>query len=68
MSFSDDMNRLQQIVGSLERGGQTLEESLATFEEGVELVRSCRAYLEETKRRVTMLTSGAQQTADGDER
>ncbi|MDR3254112.1 MAG: exodeoxyribonuclease VII small subunit [Synergistaceae bacterium] len=57
MGFSGDMNRLQAIIEEFESEGLGMEDSLALFEEGVGLVRVCREYLEETKRRVTILTS-----------
>lgn len=47
------MGSLQQIVASFEHGDLSMEDALAKFEEGVELIRKCRTYLEETKRRVT---------------
>lgn len=55
MSFSDDMKALDEIVASFERGGMSVEESLSRFEEGVKLIKQCRAYLDDTKRRVALL-------------
>jgi len=53
--FEPAMARLEQIVKDLESGKQSLEESLAEFEEGVKLVRDCRSYLETAKQRVEVL-------------
>ncbi|MDR3332002.1 MAG: exodeoxyribonuclease VII small subunit [Synergistaceae bacterium] len=64
MSFSGDMERLQEIVGEFESNDIGMEESLALFEEGVKLIKSCREYLDGAKRRVTML-SGDQETGSG---
>jgi exodeoxyribonuclease VII small subunit len=55
MSFSGDMDRLQAIIDEFESEALGMEESLALFEEGVKLVRTCREYLEGAKRRVTTL-------------
>ncbi|MDL2264443.1 exodeoxyribonuclease VII small subunit [Synergistaceae bacterium OttesenSCG-928-I11] len=55
MAFSEDMERLQTIIDSFERDNLNMEDALSRFEEGVKLIRDCRAYLEETKRRVTIL-------------
>jgi exodeoxyribonuclease VII small subunit len=57
MSFSGDMERLQEIVGEFESNDIGMEESLALFEEGVKLIKSCREYLDGAKRRVTTLSS-----------
>ena len=55
MAFSEDMERLQTIIDSFERDNLNMEDALSRFEEGVKLIRDCRTYLEETKRRVTIL-------------
>ena len=55
MAFSEDMEKLQAIIDSFERDNLNMEDALSRFEEGVKLIRDCRAYLEETKRRVTTL-------------
>jgi exodeoxyribonuclease VII small subunit len=49
MTFEESMNRLEQIVRSMERGDVALEESLKLFQEGTELVRSCNRLLDEAK-------------------
>jgi exodeoxyribonuclease VII small subunit len=69
MSFSGDMERLQTIVETFESEGLGMEDSLLLFEEGVRLIRTCREYLDNAKRRVTQLTAdGAEgETADGGE-
>ncbi|MFO8059021.1 MAG: exodeoxyribonuclease VII small subunit [bacterium] len=56
-SFEPAMERLEELVGSLESGELSLEESLAAFEEGINLVRQCRDYLEGAKQRVEVLLS-----------
>lgn len=57
MSFTEDMQQLDAIARALESGELSVEESLARFEDGVKLIRSCKDYLEKTKRRVTKLSS-----------
>ena len=50
--FESSMQRLEQIVRSMERGEVPLEESLKLFQEGTELVRSCGKLLEEAQLQV----------------
>jgi len=47
MTFEEAMNRLNEIVERLERGNVGLEESLALFEEGLELHKFCSEKLKE---------------------
>ena len=53
--FEEAMERLEQIVESLEGGDLTLEESLKIFEEGMNLIRFCSKKLEEAQQKVTLL-------------
>lgn len=52
MSFEASMQRLEQIVRTMERGDAPLEESLKLFQEGTELVRSCGKLLDEAELQV----------------
>jgi exodeoxyribonuclease VII small subunit len=55
LKFEECLARLEQIVGALESGNLSLEESLKVFEEGVALARHCGRYLEDAERRIEML-------------
>lgn len=54
-SFEDAIERLSQIVESLESAGLPLEESLKLFEEGVQLARKSQARLDSAERKVQEL-------------
>lgn len=56
MNFSEKMTELEKILRSLEGDSMPLEDALAEFEKGIALVRECRAYLDEAKQKVTILT------------
>ena len=49
MTFEQSMQRLEQIVRTLERGDAQLDESLKLFQEGTELVRSCGKLLDDAE-------------------
>jgi exodeoxyribonuclease VII small subunit len=53
--FEAAMERLENIVESLEKGDLSLDESLKIFEEGMNLLSFCSKKLEEAERKVTML-------------
>ena len=52
MTFESSLQRLEQIVRTLERGEAPLEESLKLFQEGTELVRNCGTMLEKAELQV----------------
>jgi exodeoxyribonuclease VII small subunit len=47
--------RLEDAVTKLEKGGLTLEESLALYEEGMQLARRCQELLQQAELRITRL-------------
>ncbi len=53
--FEQSLHALETIVDALERGDLTLEESLAAFERGVTLARTCRQTLDAAEQRVRIL-------------
>jgi len=54
-TFEAALERLDHIVGRLERGEVPLEESLALFEEGVKLARRCQTLLVDADERIRRL-------------
>ena len=56
-SFEENMQRLEQIVRTLERGDATLEQSLQLFQEGTSLVESCGKLLDEAELQVKKIAS-----------
>jgi exodeoxyribonuclease VII small subunit len=53
--FEEMLEKLEKIVHRMEEGNITLEESIAAFEEGVRLSRSCAKKLDEAQRKVELL-------------
>ncbi|HXG35967.1 MAG TPA: exodeoxyribonuclease VII small subunit [Dehalococcoidia bacterium] len=53
--FEQVYQRLEEVVGKLETGGLTLEETIALYEEGMQLAEHCRKLLEEAELRVRRL-------------
>jgi len=56
-TFEKAMKQLELIVEELESGTLPLEKSLKKFEEGMALSRYCNETLEETERRISLLTA-----------
>ena len=53
--FEAALSRLEEIVGILERGELTLDESLNLFEEGMRMSRVCAEKLNAARERVLKL-------------
>ena len=55
MKFEDAMKRLGEVVRVLENGEASLDESIALFEEGIELSKRCTDLLEKAEQKVRFL-------------
>lgn len=58
LNFESAMQRLEQIVRTLERGDVPLEESLKLFQEGTGLVRLCGEKLNNAQMQIEKVSSG----------
>ncbi len=56
-SFEDALDELEKTIALLESGELSLEESMAEFEKGQDLVRLCNSYLEAASLKVEALTA-----------
>lgn len=68
MDFEKKLKRLEEIVGTMEKGNLPLEESLKFFEEGVKLSKECHEQLSKAEQKVKLLLAvdenGNTQTKD----
>lgn len=60
-SFEESFRQLQEVVRRLSEGSLTLQESLASFEEGMRLAERCSAMLDEAELRVKQVSDRAMQ-------
>jgi exodeoxyribonuclease VII small subunit len=69
-SLEESMAELAAIVSRLESGQETLDESLAQFERGMKLLRTCHSKLDVAAQRIEIVTQmspdGEVKTADFD--
>jgi len=52
LSFEEALEKLEKIVQDLESGDLSLEESVKSFEDGIELSKLCKKKLESAEQRV----------------
>ena len=57
--FEEALKRLEEIVARLEKGELPLEDSLALYEEGIQLSRHCHKKLEEAEAKIELLMKDA---------
>ena len=50
LTFEESMARLEEIVSALEQNDAPLDQTVAMFEEGLKLVKSCDASLKQFER------------------
>lgn len=56
LNFEASLQELEALVGRMEQGTISLEESLQHFERGIALTRICQQALQEAEHKVQLLT------------
>ena len=59
LSFEAALAELEQVVADMEAGKLSLEDSLAAYTRGAELLQHCRGKLDEAQQQVRVLEEGA---------
>ena len=72
MTFEEAMATLEALVKKMEDGGLSLDETLASYEEAMALVRYCNTRIEDAEQRIRLLVTGEDGSVtdrpfDGDE-
>tara|TARA_B100001250_G_scaffold104030_1_gene87734 strand:+ start:847 stop:1074 length:228 start_codon:yes stop_codon:yes gene_type:complete len=60
--IEDSLIKLESIINKMESGNISLEESLAYFEQGINLINECRTKLENAEQKVLELTKNSDGT------
>ena len=66
LSFEAALAELEQVVADMESGKLPLEESLAAYQRGAELLRQCRSRLDDAQQQVRILEDGTLKEFAGD--
>jgi exodeoxyribonuclease VII small subunit len=54
--FNKGLSELEEIIGKMESGDLSLEESLKYFEKGIKLHRQCHSALRSAEQRISVLS------------
>lgn len=57
--FEKSLQQLNQLIEKMETGQLSLESSLAYFEEGITLIRTCQQTLTDAEQKIQILTKKA---------
>ena len=57
-TFESALSELEKIVASMEAGQMPLEQSLAAYKRGAELLKFCQAALQDAQQQVKVLEEG----------
>ena len=58
LTFEQAVGKLEKIVEQIESGETGLEESIARYEEGIKLIKQCRAILDAAEKKIQLLAKG----------
>jgi exodeoxyribonuclease VII small subunit len=56
LNFEQSLQKLEEIVSQMENADPDLDKALDLFSQGIELVKFCSAKLNETKKKIEMIT------------
>ena len=59
LSFEEALDELEGLVETMEKGELSLEDSLKSFERGVELTRTCQQALKSAEQKVEILSKNS---------
>ncbi|SVC70980.1 uncharacterized protein METZ01_LOCUS323834, partial [marine metagenome] len=62
--FNEGLSQLEEIIGKMESGDLSLEESLKYFEKGIKLRRQCHSALSSAEQRISVLSEEDNYTED----
>ena len=65
-TFEQALAEIESIVAAMEAGQLPLEQSLAAYKRGAELLQFCQAQLREAQQQVKVLEAGTLQNFSGD--
>jgi exodeoxyribonuclease VII small subunit len=63
-TFEERLQQLEELIGQMENGGMTLEDTLKSYEKGVKLADELKKELTAAEERLTVLRGGAEVPAE----
>lgn len=67
LSFEEAIKELTDIVGKIEQGEITLQDSLQQYEKGMALIKHCRTILKQAEERIEKISQPQEESQDSSE-
>lgn len=62
MTIDETLEELNKIIQDMEGKGQSLEESLASFEKGIQLIKSCNNQIDLVEKKIKILSESGEES------
>ncbi len=60
-NFEETLEKLEKVVGSLEKGELPLGKSIEMFEEGIKMYSECKDFLVDAEKKIKVLTESLEE-------
>ena len=64
LTFEEQLNTVEALIGRMEQGGQGLEDALKDYESGLKMIGDMEKELTGMKQKMTVLTGGTEVEAE----
>ncbi len=56
MTFEEKLQRIDQLIQVINKSGETLENQISAYDEGLNLINECREFLTVTEKKIINIT------------
>ena len=60
MDFEKSIQKIEEIAEAMEQGNNSLDENIASYKKGIELIKDCQDYLNKTELMIETLEKSRQ--------
>jgi exodeoxyribonuclease VII small subunit len=68
LSFEEAIKELTSIVGKIEQGEISLQDSLQQYERGMALINQCRTILQQAEKRIEKISEEQKESGDSEQK
>lgn len=56
MTFEEKLQRIEELIQVINKSGETLENQISAYNEGINLINECREFLTVTEKKIVDIT------------
>lgn len=56
MTFEEKLQRIEELIQVINKSGETLENQISAYNEGIDLINECREFLTVTEKKIIDIT------------